>query len=121
MSIPNPQAFFDLPARGAEELEGKIQHPLSGNTVLVSSSWKRSESLFSVFWHYDIQIPDGQVERVTVQADHQLTPARTYEEEIEAAGLRVEAQFGDFNGSPYASELTRADLASRAARTVVNG
>ncbi len=100
-SIPNPQTFFDLPARGAEELEEVIYHPMSGDPVLVSSAWKRSKTLFSVFWHYDVQRQDGQTKRVTVQIDHQLTRARQYAEEIKTAGLHVEAQFGDFEGSIY--------------------
>ena len=104
VSIPNPQTFFDLPSRGAEEMEEVIYHPLYGYPVLVSSAWKRSKKLFSVLWHYDIQKQNGQVERVTVSVNHQLVRARTYVEEMKTAGLHIEAQFGDFEGSPYTSD-----------------
>ena len=103
-SLPSPFSLMDLPAHGEPMVEEIFTHPESGNPVQVSSSWKRSRHSFSLSWHYDHLLPDGTVERLSSQTVHNLLPAQDYLQEIEAAGLRIKATYGDFDRSDFNSE-----------------
>lgn len=103
-SLPNPAALAEMPRRGEEELEETFSHPLSGNPVQVSSAWRRRAHHFTVTWHYDHLLPDGQVERLTAQAVHALEPPEVYFEELAQAGLRTMGVYGEFDRSLYTQE-----------------
>jgi SAM-dependent methyltransferase len=104
LSLPNPVALEEMPKRGEEEVEETFSHPRSGFPVQVSSAWRRSKSHFTVAWHYDHLLPDGQVERLTAQVGHSLEPPEVYVQELEQAGLQVCALFGDFDQVPFTAE-----------------
>jgi len=105
--IPNPAVLAALPAIGESEVEDFFSHPLDGEPVQISSSWKRTPDKFIVHWHYDHLLPDGNVQRSTVEACHEIQPIQIYLQEIQQAGLHIEARYGNFafeaynNRSPY--------------------
>ena len=99
-SLPNPDFLRDLPASAEADVDESYTHPLTGNPVQVSSGWQRTRSLFTVTWHYDHLLPDGAVERLTVQSRHDLIPAEAYLEELRQAGFHIQAAYGEFDGSP---------------------
>ncbi len=101
VSLPNPEAFFELPNRGEAEVEEEFEHPLTGATVQVSSAWERTGEHFVVSWHYDHLLPRGGARRMTAQARHTLDSAETYQGEIRDANLEVVACYGDFDGAVY--------------------
>jgi len=103
-SLPNPLILAEMPRRGPEEIEETFPHPESGDPVQVSSAWRRSSHHFTVTWHYDHLLPDGQVERLTAQAVHSLEPAAAYFAALEGAGLQEAAVYGDFDRSPYTAD-----------------
>ena len=103
-SLPNPHLLRRLPRQSDPEVEDSFPHPLDGEPVQVSSGWVRSAGRLTVTWHYDHLLPDGGVERLSMQAAHDLAPAQTYLAEIEAAGLRLVETYGDFDRSPYTPE-----------------
>ncbi len=104
VSQPNPALFYDLPKRSAEQLEEDFTHPLSGNPVQVLSSWRRSNTQFVVTWHYDHLLPNGKVERTSAVVRHTLDSAEVYVREIAAAGLEIQAIYGDFERHDYDPE-----------------
>jgi SAM-dependent methyltransferase len=104
LSLPNPAALAELPRRGEEEVEETFTHPHSGCPVQVSSAWRRSKGHFTVLWHYDHLLPDGQVKRLTAQVQHSLEQPKVYIWELEQAGLQIGAVYGDFDRSPYTAE-----------------
>jgi SAM-dependent methyltransferase len=112
-SIPNPLWLAGLPALGEEEVEETLIHPESGNPLQVSSSWERQAGLFRLWWHYDHLLPDGQVERVTMETIHDLAPLDDYQAGLEDAGLALEAVYGDFDRSAYSSKSPNLILAAR--------
>jgi SAM-dependent methyltransferase len=99
-SIPNPDFLRDLPASSEADVDETFVHPVTGNPVQVSSSWQRTRSLFTVTWHYDHLLPDGEVERLTIHSRHDLLPAGAYLDELRQAGLSIRAAYGEFDGSP---------------------
>jgi SAM-dependent methyltransferase len=101
VSIPNPEYLSSLPVRSAAQLEDEFLHPQTGNPVQVSSSWRKTKSIFQVTWIYDHLFPDGRVERLTAVTSHHLLPAEGYLDEIRTAGLEVVEVYGDFDRSPY--------------------
>ena len=103
-SLPNPLLLADLPATGPEEVEDDFIHPLSGNPIRVSSAWRRTKGVFKLTWHYDLLLPDGTVERYSIQTRHTLQPLDTYISEMEQAGLAVLAAWGDFDRSAYSDD-----------------
>ena len=116
VSLPNPDALAEMPRQGEEEVEETFTHPHSGFPVQVSSAWRRSKGHFTIFWHYDALLPDGQVERLTAQVEHLMEPAEVYIQELEQAGLQVSAVFGDFDQAPYTAESPALILAAVAQR-----
>ncbi|MGE5224872.1 MAG: class I SAM-dependent methyltransferase [Omnitrophica WOR_2 bacterium] len=101
VSIPNPAVLWELPAQGETEEEDVFYHPATGNPVVVSSQWERRDQLFIIRWHYDHLLPDGRVQRTSVEARQQLESIPAYLEEIRSAGLHPINQQGDYDGSPY--------------------
>ena len=99
-SLPNPDFLRDLPASSEADVDEAFIHPVTGNPVQVSSSWQRTHSLFIVTWHYDHLLPDGEVERLTIQSRHDLLPPGAYLDELRQAGLHIRAAYGEFDGSP---------------------
>jgi SAM-dependent methyltransferase len=103
-SIANPAALASLPARSGIELEEEFILPQTGNPVQVSSSWRRTRGHFRLTWYYDLLQPDGRVQRITAQADHQMAPSRVYLDELRGSGLKLKALYGDFDHSDYLPE-----------------
>jgi SAM-dependent methyltransferase len=99
-SLPNPEFLRDLPVNSEADVDETFLHPLTGNPVQVSSGWQRTRRNFTVTWHYDHLLPDGGVERLTVQAKHDLLPTEVYLDELRQAGLHIRALYGDFDGTP---------------------
>jgi SAM-dependent methyltransferase len=112
-SVPNPLLLLDLPASAEAELEESFEHPLSGNPVQVSSSWERDKAHFTVRWFYDHLLPDGTIERLRKDAVHHLSTTENYLYELRAAGLRIDATWGDFGGSAYDSDSEYLILAAK--------
>lgn len=104
VSLPNPRLFFDLPARSEAEAEEQFEHPKSGSLVQVSSAWRRTKRFFIVRWIYDALLPDGTIQQLIAEVRHDLAPVQAYLEEMQAAGLHLEAVYGDFDRSPYTPE-----------------
>jgi SAM-dependent methyltransferase len=102
--LPNPESLMSLPARSVAELEDEFIHPHTGNPVQVSSSWQRTKHTFNVTWIYDHLLMDGTVDRLTVEAIHQLIPFKTYLGEIQYVGLEVKELYGDFDRSAYTAD-----------------
>jgi SAM-dependent methyltransferase len=103
-SLPNPALLQRLPPRSEPELEESFPHPLDGEPVQVSSGWERTRDRLTIHWHYDHLLPDGRVERFSMQASHALVPVEAYLEEMRSAGLNPAELYGDFDGSPYTPE-----------------
>jgi SAM-dependent methyltransferase len=114
-SLPNPLILAEMPRRGPEEIEETFPDPVSGDPVQVSSAWRRGAHHFTVTWHYDRLLPDGQVERLTAQASHSLEPAEAYFAALEQAGLHVSTVYGDFDRSPYTADSPYLILVARRA------
>jgi SAM-dependent methyltransferase len=112
-SIPNPLWLAALPAEAEEEVEETLTHPGSGNPLQISSSWERDTGGFRLRWHYDHLLPDGQVERVTLETIHDLARLEDYQAELESAGLGIEAAYGDFDRSEYTAESPNLILVVR--------
>ena len=103
-STPNPAILQRLPARSEMELEEEFFHPQTGNPVQVSSSWQRSNATFTVTWSYDHLLPDGTVNRLSVNTAHRIASVNTYISEIENAGMVRSEIFGDFDRSKYTED-----------------
>ncbi len=103
-SAPNPGLVASLPVVGEAEPEAVFRHPEIGLPVQVSSGWRRMGERWTVFWHYDMLYPDGTVARQSVSQTHWLPPAEAELARLKAAGLRPLAQYGDFDGTPPATE-----------------
>jgi len=100
-SVPNPRLLLDLPARSEAQVEDEFTNPLTGNPVQVSSAWRRTKTHFMVTWYYDHLFPDGTIQRLTSEVRHELACAQDYMDDIRAAGLDIEAVYGDFDHSAY--------------------
>ena len=105
-SIPNPNLLNLLPATAESELEDIFPHPLDGEPVQVSSSWRRTHDRFTVYWYYDHLFPDGQVQRLEAQAIHYLTSTQSYLDELKAAGFTSVQTYGDFDRTPYGKDTS---------------
>lgn len=100
-SMPNPALLARLPANGEPEIDEFIPHPVTGNVVQVSCEWHRSDRRFRLSWHYDHLLLDGRVQRVSSQADHDLSSIDIYLADLREAGMEPIATYGDFDGSEY--------------------
>ena len=103
-SAPNPQVYLDLPAYGEPEIEEVFPHPQDGEPVQVSSEWKRTKSHFILTWHYDHLQPDGTAFHYHATTRHSLAPPQTYLDELESAGLALQALYGDFDRAHFDQE-----------------
>jgi hypothetical protein len=103
-SLPNPLVMRGMQRRGEEEVEELLEHPETGGPLQVSSAWTRSKEAFTVTWFYDHLRPDGMVERLEVRVRHDLRRLEDYQAELEQAGLRLQAVYGDFDRSDYGVE-----------------
>jgi SAM-dependent methyltransferase len=112
-SIPNPLWLAELPVVGEEEVEETLIHPESGHPLQISSSWERQPGTFRLRWHYDYLLPDGQVERTTLETIHDLVPLDDYQAGLENAGLALEAVYGDFDRSSYSADSPNLILVAR--------
>ena len=100
-SLPNPVLLNRLPRRANPEIEEIFAHPVDGEPVQVSSEWRRDEHGFHLQWHYDHLLPQGEVERLSVEVTHFPTSAGEYRDEILAAGFHDLKMIGGFDGSDY--------------------
>lgn len=113
VSMPGPDLLMSLPARSDPIIEEHYHHPLNGSPVQVSSGWRRGQKYFSVTWHYDHLMTDGSVERITARVRHDLASVQDYQQEVKAAGLTIQAVYGDYEYSPYSSESQELILVAR--------
>ncbi len=113
-SVPNPQLLQDLPARSEAEVEDEFTDPLTGNPVQVSSAWRRTKTHFMVTWYYDHLLPDGTIQRLKSEVRHELAPVQDYLDDIRAAGLDIEAIYGDFDHSAYGTQSPYLLIIARA-------
>ncbi len=100
-SIPNPTYLANLPDESEPEVETSFSHPQTGNPVQVSSGWQRGDGYILFRWHYDHLIPDGQVERETVEIKQNINSKDDYLQELRAANLIPARIYGDFDRSDY--------------------
>jgi SAM-dependent methyltransferase len=100
-SLPNPTLLTRLPAQSESDVEDLFYSPTDGEPIQVSSAWKRSPDHFTVSWHYDHLLPDGRVERFTMQTQHFLTRVDGYLGEIKQMGFVIKATYGDFDYRQY--------------------
>jgi SAM-dependent methyltransferase len=103
LSMPNPVLLKRLPRRSEPEVEESFLHPLDGEPVQVSSAWERRGSALTFIWHYDHLLPNGNVERLSAQAEHALLSREIVTGELESAGLSPQAVYGDYDRSPYSA------------------
>ena len=101
-SLPNPWLLSSLPLHADLEFEESFTLPPDGCSVQVSSAWEQDTAMFKLYWQYDLSTPSGKVEQYSVTSIHQLISASQYLAEIEAAGLKIIAQYGEFNRRPFA-------------------
>ena len=113
VSVPSPDLLRSLPARSDPIYEDSYPHPDDGSPVQVSSGWRRGTAQFTVTWHYDHLLPDGSVQRHTVRLRHDLSSADQYQQELIAAGLAIQAVYGDFDGTAYSPNSQELILVAR--------
>jgi len=100
-SIPNPDLMRGLLHYAQEEVEEVFPHPVDGEPVQVSSAWQRDGERLDISWYYDHLQSDGNVQRLRVKTGHMLTPTQEYQDELDAAGFKSLALYGDFDRSAY--------------------
>lgn len=100
-SLPNSGLLKRLPLTGVPEVEDIFPHPSDGQPVQVSSAWRHSSSIFTVYWYYDHLLPDGQVQRLEALARHHLLPTQLYLDELQQAGFKSIQTYGDFDRSSF--------------------
>ncbi len=103
-SLPNPILLQNIPPESEPETEDIFLHPIDGEPIQVSSSWERSPSYFTVHWYYDHLLPNGIIDRSTVEVRHELINTQAYLAEIGAAGLVIVDLYGDYDGTAYHDE-----------------
>jgi SAM-dependent methyltransferase len=107
ISVPNPATLERSPDSAEADIEDEFIHPLTGNPVQVSSSWKRTKQQFTVTWIYDHLHPDGSVERLVTQVNHQRTSVETYEADFESTGFAISEIYGDYDRSSYHADASQ--------------
>lgn len=117
-SMPNPVQLERLARIGAPEIEANFNHPQSGNPLQISSEWERFDQTLTIRWHYDHLIPDGQVERETIEIKHHLTSLEEYLDEMERAQLLPENIYGEFDKTPYQEDATHLIILARKTRRI---
>ena len=104
VSVPNPAYLASLPREGETEIETSFTHPQTGNPIQMSSGWKRYDRYVAFHWHYDQLLPDGRVERETLEINQSLRSMDGYQEELHAANLLPVKVYGDFEKSEYQND-----------------
>jgi len=104
MSLPNVRVLSRLRPRAPVAVDEVFSHPLDGQPVQVSSSWRRAHRLFNLTWYYDHHLLDGAVQRTRVDVQHHLEPVEVYLNEMQAAGFQLVAMYGDYDQSPFDEE-----------------
>jgi SAM-dependent methyltransferase len=112
-SLPNPDYLRRLPVNAATEVEETFTHPLDHEPVQVSSGWKRAPEAFTVTWHYDHLLPDGRIDRTSIQVKHSLDPVTVYQEQLDAAGLALREMYGDFDFSAFTADSANLILVAQ--------
>jgi SAM-dependent methyltransferase len=103
-SLPNPGVLSRLPRTGESEIEEEFTHPITGNPVQVSSAWERTGEQFILWWHYDHLLPDGRVERQTIETRHALSSTTEYVRDLASAGLEIVESYGNYEKAPAARD-----------------
>lgn len=99
-SLPNPILLDEIEDEGEPEFETDFPHPVTGDPVLVRSSWRREGTQVKIIWDYDHLLPDGQVERNPISTTHYPTTSEKLEKEF--AQLRFQTQlYGDFDQNKF--------------------
>ncbi|KAA3645505.1 MAG: class I SAM-dependent methyltransferase [Chloroflexi bacterium] len=102
LSLPNPHALASLPEEGEEDIEDTFSLADDLETsVQVSSAWQREEKTVTLFWHYDVMQPDGNVKRHSASVHQHIVEVEMLEAEFEQAGFDVQARYGDFERSAF--------------------
>jgi hypothetical protein len=113
VSMPNPQLLKRMPKESEAEVEEVFPYPIDGEPVQVSSGWKSTTALFTLEWHYDHLLQDGQVERTTACVSHFIENRDRYLEEFNQAGFENVDTYGDFDESQYDEESPNLILVAR--------
>lgn len=93
--LPGPRPLVEHWTRPLDGADGE-----SLVTKLVAVESVPSESLRLVTWHFDVQPACGALRRVTEQFALRVITAGEIELAARLAGLRVDAWYGDYAGSP---------------------
>jgi len=112
-SFPKLEAFLELPDRSESEIEEVFHHPQSQDPVQVSSEWERNNNIFTFQWHYDHLLPDGNVNRTSIQVEHHLYPAESYRHLFNEIGYSSLKMYGDFDFSPLTFDSPYLILVAR--------
>jgi len=114
-SVPNPVQLEGLPESSESILEEVFIHPITGDPIQVSSQWEKFDNRIIFRWHYDQLLPDGQVERNTIETRHIIESPEEILNDLRAADLIPLEIFGNFDksaydaNSPYLIFLARKD------------
>ena len=102
--IPNPSILQSIPSKKQPEVDDVFSNPIDGEPIQVSCSWKRKNSTVRFQWIYDHLLPDGRVDRLSVQVTHYLNKLEVYLKEMNSAGFESHIIYGDFDRSAFTSE-----------------
>jgi hypothetical protein len=103
-SLPNPELLHNSPLHGQTLIEDIFPHPHDGEPVQVSNTWQRTRRHFVIDWHYDHLLPDGTVQRTSIQIKHFLTTTAEYISELRDSGFKSIDLFGEFDLSSFRSD-----------------
>ena len=105
--LPGPRPLLQhwtrpLSASGPGEVSGVPSGVPSGVIVtkLVAVESRPAEALRLVTYHFDVQSPEGPLQRVTQQFPLRVITAGELELAARLARLRVAAWYGDYDGAP---------------------
>jgi SAM-dependent methyltransferase len=100
-SIPNPLWLEDLAESSESTLEEVIFHPKTGDPIQVSTEWEKHGRRIIFHWHYDRLLPDGQVERNTIENQQIIESPEEYLNDLRTAQLIPVEIFGNFDKSAF--------------------
>ena len=95
--LPGPRPLLQHWTR---ELAPEPGSPGGVVTKLVAVEGRPVEALRDVTYHFDVQPPEGPLQRVTQQFALRVITAGELELAARLAGLRVAAWYGDYDGAP---------------------
>jgi len=110
-SIPNPAILKALDPEGEPELEDRFQHPETGQTIEVYSSWwkesdPRGVPFLTFQWVYHHLKNNSEIEIFETTTSHVLDPLEKYLSDLDDAGLIKKQMFGDFENRSYTQKST---------------